>query len=153
MMRVFGRVVVSSLTAMALIGPTVGCYSHRPYSTPAAGQTGRLRLVQNAPVAIIRGKAGSDTLLLRSISELEGKLVRVTADTLALKVERTWPFTRQANNQLALIPRTASTDFAERKLDEGRTTVAILGTGLLMIFLVYAITWDIGFGESSSGGW
>lgn len=151
--RIAARVVVSALTGAALMGSTVGCYSHRPYSTPTTGQSGRLRLVRDAPVAIVRGKAGSDTLLLRSVSELEGKLVRVTPDTLALMVERSWPYTRQATNQLAIIPRTASMDFAARKLDEGRTMVLFAGASLAMIFLVYALTWDIDFGSPSSGGY
>lgn len=30
--------------------------------------------------------------------------------------------------------------------------VLFAGASLLMIFLVYAFTWDIGFGEPSSGG-
>ena len=150
--RVAGRMVVSSLTAMALMGSTVGCYSHRPYSTPTAGHSGRLRLVQHASVAIVSDKPGSDTLLLRSISELEGKLVRVTPDTLTLRVERSWPYTRQAAYQLAVIPRTASMDFAARKLDEGRTMVLFAGASLVMIFLVAAFTWDLDFGSPSTTG-
>ena len=151
-LRFAARVIVSALTGAALVGSTVGCYSHRPYSTPAAGQSGRLRLVQHAPVAIVRGKAGSDTLLLRSISELEGKLVRVTPDTLTLRVERSWPYTKQAAYQLAVIPRAASMDFAARKLDEGRTMVLFAGASLVMIFLVAAFTWELDFGSPSSSG-
>ena len=147
------RVVVSSLAALALVGSTLGCYSHRPHTTPTTGQSGRLKLAQNAPVAIVRGKGGSDTVLLRSISALEGTLLRVTPDTLAVRVERTTPFARQAANQIALIPRDAATDFSARKLDEGRTMVAALGIAFMIFFLVYAVSWDLGFGETTSTGY
>ena len=149
-MRSVSQVIVSALTTIALVGPTVGCYSHRPNSTPAVGQSGRLKIAPDAPITIVRGRSRSDTLLLRSLTQLEGRLIRVTPDTLTLWVERTWPSKRQADNQTAIIPRTVTTDFAARKLDEGRTMVAVVGISVLMLFFIWAATWELDIGGGST---
>jgi hypothetical protein len=150
--RAVGRVVVSALTGAALIGSTVGCYGFRPNSTPSVGTIGRVTVALGAPVGIVRGKANSDTLLLRSISQLEGTVIRATADELALKVAWTSPYSREAAHQLAIVPRSSTTDFAARQLMQGRTMVLVAGLSVVAIVIYAALTWDIGFGDGSSGG-
>lgn len=39
---VTARMLVSCLAALAVLGSTVGCYSYRPSTTLAAGETGRI---------------------------------------------------------------------------------------------------------------
>ena len=148
--RAVYQVVVSALTAIALVGSTTGCYSFRPNTAPAVGQSGRLKLAPDAAVTVVKGRSGSDTLLLRSVSMLEGRLVRVTPDTITLWVERAMPFNRQAFHQTAIIPRAASTDFAERKLNEGRTMVAVVGISVVLLFVIVASTWELNMGGGST---
>ena len=138
-MRVIARVAVSSLTAMALIGSTVGCFSFRPHSAPKTGQIARVTLVGGAPVTIVSGRRAADTLLFRSLSQLQGKVLRLTPDTLTLRVLQSWPFKSVARGELAVIPRSAIKDFAAHKLDEGRTIVAlILLTGVVVLIVSVA---------------
>jgi hypothetical protein len=149
-MRFVFRVAFSTLTGVALIGSTVGCYGYRPYSTPTVGATGRVTLDQGAPLRIVSGKAESDTLLLRSIFQLEGRIIRATADTLAIQVAKTWPYSSEAAYKLAIVPRSSTTDFAARQLLEGHTMVLVAGLFVLAIVAYEALTWD--FGDSSSLG-
>lgn len=149
------RALVSTLATVALVGPTVSCYTYRVTAAPQVGQSGRVLFNQATPVDVVRLPTGEDTLHLRAVTLLDGKLVRVTADTLLMTTERIKPFAYPSPNQRALIPVTPTMSFAERKFS-GRRTLLLFG-GITAVFLAIgalaASQMEFDWSESGSTGY
>jgi hypothetical protein len=148
------RVLVSTIATVALVGPTVGCYTYR-VTTPQVGQSGRVLFRQATPVDVVRLPTGTDTLRLRAVTLLDGKLVRVMADTLLMTTEKIKPFAHPSPNQRALIPMTTAMSFSERKFS-GKRTLLLFG-GITAAFLAVgalaASQMEFEWSESGSGGY
>lgn len=152
---VSSRVIVSILASAALMGPTVSCYTHHVTAAPRVGQSGRVRFNPATPVDLVKLPTGTDTLHLQAVTLLDGKLLRVSADTLLMTTERIRPYAYPSPNQRALIPVTPRMSFAERKFSSGRTLLLVGGitVALLGMAALAASQMKFDFSGSGSGGY
>lgn len=154
-LRLAARALVSSLTAVALISPTIGCYTYRAVAAPRVGQDLRLKFEPGTPLDVVKGDPVTDTLHLRSVSMLDGRLVRVNVDTLQLRPERIRPFVYASASQRALVPLTATVSVTERKFSTGRTLLLVGGLSVILLgFAAFAASqMEFDWSESGSGGY
>ena len=128
--------VLRPLLTLGLIAST-GCYSFRPATgLPAEGTAGRVRFESRTAVDVVRGKSGKDTVHLRPVKLIEGRVLRIRPDTLEVLVIRTWPQNPRVVDFRAIVPLNGAVHFDQRKVSATRTTLAVAASSFVLYALI-----------------
>jgi hypothetical protein len=123
------NIAARRLIALAALLPTAaslsGCYAFIPTTNPG--------LAAATPVSVsltLGGTVGLQESLGQGVNEIEGTVVRSTADTLVLAVENTYTTSRQkfsSSGTTASVPRPYINQVKVRTFSKRRTVFMILG--------------------------
>jgi hypothetical protein len=147
--NIAARRLVGMAMAFVVATLTSGCYSFIPNTSAVLPET--------TPVTVSLTLAGTVALgasIGQGVNEVEGTVVRSSADTIVVAVENTYTTTRQkfsSNGTTASIPRPFIQDVKVRTFSRKRTILTIAG-GVGLAALGAAAVSAGGSSASGSGG-
>ena len=143
------RIHAGRLLAPLLLGVAAACHAYRPVDGAGVAPQETVRVRLGTPRDLVVNLARGDTILLRRVTELEGRIAAVAGDTLLVRplvlvqtADGTWADDRQGPTS-ALVVRDGGTEVLARRFERRQAWIA---AGLVVVALaaVYAI--------GSSGG-
>lgn len=131
---------MGQLASAAIMILATGCHSfHAVNRIPTTGREVRVIFASRMPLDIVKGRQRKDTLHLRAMMGVEGRVVLVTTDTIQLEVGQTWPENVAAAGHRAIVPLQSTMRFEERRISPKRSAIAVLGTAGVLTTIVVLI--------------
>ena len=145
------RSIAGALAALTLLTSVSGCYAYIPTTSTTLAETTPVTVRLTLP-----GTVALASTLGQGVNELDGTVLRSTADSLVLAVEKMYTVGRQefgSSGTTAALPRGYITDVKVRTFSRKRTTLTILGSiGLAAAVGGAAVTVGKSSGDGPGGG-
>lgn len=141
------RLIGVAVTVVAMFAMT-GCYAFTPSTNPL--------LPERTPVTVkltLGGTVALEQTLGKGVNEVEGTVLRSTADTLVMAVENTYTTTRQkfvSSGTTTSIPRPYIEQVEVRTFSRKRTVLTVIGSVALGVLAAAAV--GLATNSGSDGG-